>query len=171
MDTLLEFLETHTIYQTRVRANIVPPELRCRQPKTDPRMGFLRSKVPLRTMTVRSGPYFDACVAVLPPGFRAGAVTINQNVCCHPHRDKGNQGESLILFLGDFEGGALHVEDGRVFEKRGVWHRFDGGRLLHWNAPITAGTKYSVVAYADTPAFKSKIKNSDERENNGDPTG
>ena len=68
-------------------------------------------------------------------------------------------------------GGALHLESGRVFEETGVFHEFDGGRLLHWNAPITAGTKYSVVYYADTPAFKGKIKNSGERENNGDPTG
>jgi hypothetical protein len=84
-------------------------------------------------------------------------------VCCHPHRDKGNQGKSLVLFLGTFEGGALHLEDGRIFEKTGVFHEFDGSKLLHWNAPITGGTKYSVVYYADTPAFKGKIKNSGER--------
>ena len=51
------------------------------------------------------------------------------------------------MFLGDFEGGALLLEDGRRFEKRGVWHRYDGRALLHWNEDITAGTKYSVIVH------------------------
>ena len=159
MDTLLEFLETHTIYKTRVRANIVPPEFRCRQPKTDPRLGFLRSKFSIRTMTVRSGKYFDACVAVLPPGFTCGTVTINQNVVCHPHRDKSNVGSSLILFWGNFVGGALNLEDGRKFHERNKFHEFDGSKLMHWNDEITEGTKYSVVYYADTRVQIAKIKN------------
>ena len=51
---------------------------------------------------------------------------------------KKNLGESAIMFLGDFQGGALLLEDGRRFETRGVWHRYDGRALLHWNEDITA---------------------------------
>ena len=85
----------------------------------------------------------------LVPGEFFG-VTLNRNTVCKPHRDKKNVGESAIMFLGDFEGGALLLEDGRRFEKRGVWHRYDGRALLHWNEDITAGTKFSVIAHNNT---------------------
>ncbi len=87
---------------------------------------------------------------LLPEWFVPGeffGVTLNRNTVCRPHRDKKNVGESAIMFLGDFEGGALLLEDGRRFEKRGMWHRYDGRALLHWNEDITARTKYSVIAH------------------------
>ena len=58
-------------------------------------------------------------------------------------------GDTAIMFLGQYEGGALLLEDGQRLEERGVWHRYDGARLLHWNEDITAGVKYSVVAHND----------------------
>jgi len=64
----------------------------------------------------------------------------------HPHRDAGNAGPSLALFLGRFEGGALVTEDGRRLDEPGVLRAFDG-RALHWNEPVTGGTKYSVIFY------------------------
>ena len=54
------------------------------------------------------------------------------------------------MFLGDYEGGALLLEDSRRLEERGVWHRYDGVRLLHWNEVITRGTKHSVIAHNNT---------------------
>ena len=54
--------------------------------------------------------------------------------------------ESRIIFLGDFEGGDLHFEDGTTFNETKRWFSFDP-QTLHWNSPITAGDKYSIVAY------------------------
>ena len=51
------------------------------------------------------------------------------------------------MYLGDFEGGALLLEDGRRFEERGVWHRYNGKNVLHWNEEITAGIKCAVVIH------------------------
>jgi hypothetical protein len=102
--------------------------------------------MPIYSVSVHEGDLFDACMAVLPPGLSFNFVTINKNLCCYPHRDVGNAGDSLILFLGKFEGGALVTEDGQRLEGTGVLHRFDGSRL-HWNEPITGGTKYSIVFY------------------------
>ena len=51
------------------------------------------------------------------------------------------------MFLGDYKGGALVLDDGRRFEERGVWHRYDGRAHLHWNEEITSGVKYSVIAH------------------------
>ena len=70
---------------------------------------------------------------MLPEWFAPGEFfggTPNRNTVCQPHRDKKNVDESCVMFLGDFQGGALLLEDGRRFEERGVWHRYDGSRLL-----------------------------------------
>ena len=90
---------------------------------------------------------------MLPEWFVQGeffGVTLNRNTVCQPHRDKKNVGQSAIMFLGDFEGGALLLEDGRRIEERGVWHGYDGTRLLHWNEEVTGGTKFSVIAHNNT---------------------
>ncbi len=87
---------------------------------------------------------------MLPAWFGPGeffGVTLNRNVCCAPHKYKNNVGETDIMYLGEFEGGALLLEDGRRFEERCVWHRYDGKKVLHWNEEITAGTKYGVVIH------------------------
>ena len=94
------------------------------------------------------GEIWEHVRTMLPEGFAPGeffGVTLNRNTVCQPHRDKKNVGESCVICLGDFEGGALLLEDGRCVEEQGVWHRYDGSRLLHWNEEITAGVKYSVM--------------------------
>ena len=151
MDDLLIFLENNTIYKTRVRANIVPKDQRYLPKGTDPSKGrcWLKSKESLRTYTVKEGKYFDACVKVLPDSWKqlCNAVTINKDLVCAPHRDRHNKTDSLILFLGDFEGGELHLENGQCFAEKGVFHQFNGQKYLHWNSPIQSGTKYSIVYY------------------------
>jgi hypothetical protein len=87
---------------------------------------------------------------MLPPWFAQGkhfCVTVNKNVTCAPHKDKDNLGSVGVMFLGAFEGGALLTETNQRFEERGVWHRYDGAKVTHWNEPITNGTKYAVVVH------------------------
>ncbi len=65
-----------------------------------------------------------------------------------PHRDSNNAGSSHLLFMGDFEGGALVTEHGDRYEKRGEWMGpFDFRKTTHSNEPITSGTKHSLVAF------------------------
>ena len=106
----------------------------------------LRADAPLFSEGFQEGPVFDACLAVLPAGVCFDFVTINRNLRTYPHRDVGNEGPSMILFLGRFEGGALVLETGERFEEPGRLRVFDG-RLLHWNEAITGGTKYSIIYY------------------------
>ena len=61
--------------------------------------------------------------------------------------DKNNVGTTAVLFLGDFEGGALVLADGRRFNGHRVWHGYDGAEIEHWNKPITRDLKYAVVAH------------------------
>ena len=108
---------------------------------------------PQQSEYLNSGKVLEHVQTMLPAWFVPGeffGVTLNRNVCCAPHKDKKNVGETGIMYLGDFEGGALLLEDGRRFEERGVWHRYDGNKVLHWNEEIIAGTKYAVVIHNNT---------------------
>ena len=51
---------------------------------------------------IKSGPLLDAVKVMLP---NITELCLNKNVECPPHVDKGNYGDSWILFLCDFEGG------------------------------------------------------------------
>ena len=58
---------------------------------------------------VRDGPIFDQCVKML--GWTPDQVTLNKNIVTKPHVDR-NKGQSAIAFVGQFEGGALLVQEG-----------------------------------------------------------
>ena len=65
-----------------------------------------------------------------------------------------------MLFLGDYEGGTLHLETGQVFETRGVWHGFDASSVVHWSDPISSGRKFSVVAFhfSEPPSISLQVR-------------
>ena len=95
---------------------------------------------------VKEGPIFNQCVKML--GWTPDQVTLNKNIVTKPHVDR-NKGQSSIAFVGQFEGGALLVQEGddtRKFDKPYTWYTYSG-RDLHWNEDITSGTKYSVICY------------------------
>ncbi len=95
--------------------------------------------------TVSSGRILELCREMLGP---INSVCLNENVCCAPHRDKNNAGETWVCYFCDFQGGQLCLEDGRVYEGTRQWHwPFDGRRILHWNLEHT-GDKYAVVAFS-----------------------
>ena len=106
-------------------------------------------KEPLESESITDGPVMDAARATLPD-FTFSHIHLNKNLVCTPHRDGKNKGESRILFLGDFEGGELCFEAGGVHKETGAWFSFDP-QELHWNLPITAGTKWALVAHSRPP--------------------
>jgi len=145
---LLQLLQTRKWSINELRLPVVAPEwrVRCRSKRGS---WTVRAGLPVFTEAFHEGPVYEACQAVLPGGLRSDFVTVNRDLCCYPHRDGGDAGTALILFLGAYEGGALCFEDGRRCEARGVLHAFDGS-VLHWNEPLLGGTKYSVVFYNRT---------------------
>ena len=95
--------------------------------------------------TLRDGPILRLVRSML--GQHINSVCCNHNVCCAPHRDRKNAGESYVCYFGDFTGGALCLETGERFEGTRQWHGpFDGTKTLHWNEEHE-GDKYSVVAF------------------------
>ena len=82
-------------------------------------------------------------------------VILNKNVQCKRHKDK-NKEHSWIIWLGDFNGGALCFDDGTRLDEQYKWHKIDG-QIPHWNEPHE-GTKYGIVLYR-RGTKKTKIQN------------
>eukprot|EP00931_Biecheleriopsis_adriatica_P045697 TRINITY_DN26165_c0_g1_i1.p1 TRINITY_DN26165_c0_g1~~TRINITY_DN26165_c0_g1_i1.p1 ORF type:complete len:466 (+),score=107.45 TRINITY_DN26165_c0_g1_i1:34-1398(+) len=106
------------------------------------------------------------------PGFAFTSIQVNKNYAARPHVDKNNLGSSLIVGIGDYEGGELWVHDeengdavcelkedissmyhyrsgvqyrGRDLSIRRQWHEFDGNRL-HFTRPFS-GTRFSLIYF------------------------
>jgi len=94
------------------------------------------------------------------PEHKWSSIQLNHNVTCTPHKDKHNNGKSIIFAVGDYTGSKLIIEmaSGRQppdEEVCVVTHNihntivsFEGSQHIHWNSPLLSGNKYSFVFYA-----------------------
>ena len=129
---------------TRLRPNIVPAEQRSVyvHPVKGTRLNHTRK--PIQSDMIKPGtPLWEDVASIAPENANFNAICVNKNIKCEPHVDKNNKGNSYILFLGEFTGGALCFVDGRRICEQGVWHEIDG-KVLHWNE-AHEGTKYSII--------------------------
>ena len=85
------------------------------------------------------------------------SIQVNKNVVAPKHVDSKNTGTSLIISIGDYEGGNLFVE-GKQYDTRYTAHVFNGSTMEHWNSPITSGTKYSFVLFSVNNSKKNDLK-------------
>ena len=88
---------------------------------------------------------------IAPHRESSAMVAINRRAGFKPHVDNGagyGQSSSLIVGLGDYEGGELAVE-GEEFDIRYKPLEFDGWRSRHWTLPFR-GERFSLVYF--TPA-------------------
>jgi hypothetical protein len=74
------------------------------------------------------------------------SVYINNNIVCPKHLDKGNNGLSCIISLGDYTGCNLVIED-KIYDAKYTPIVFDGTKLEHWNENTLVGDKYSLVFF------------------------
>ncbi len=111
MDELESLVRAHRFKRNEIRLNISPGERVHYGKKVYLKEGVFSN-------TLRSGPVLAVCQHML--GADVNAVCLNRDVCCAMHRDKNNAGDSFICYFGDFEGGALVLDDGRRFEEKGV---------------------------------------------------
>ena len=152
MEELRALVRQHRFYRNKARTNL------CREDeviRVGPHRAWLKKGVLSNTVRgdrVLPEPQRRMLELVRQMiGEQVQELCLNKNVCCPPHRDKKNSSDSFIIFFDGerpFSGGALHLEDGRCFSEKDVWHGpFNGGELTHWNDEIS-GDKLSVVAYA-----------------------
>lgn len=86
-------------------------------------------------------------IDVYYPGFTYTTIQINKNVKCDPHIDKNNVDESLIVSLGDYDGGELIIE-GKEYDIKNKVLKFDGHKG-HWTNDFT-GDRYSLIFFTHT---------------------
>ena len=92
--------------------------------------------------------------------FKCTTFCINRNFQCKIHRDRVNEGESIIVGLGPYKGGEFIIKNDdeqhtrHHFDIRNKFFQFDGTFYLHGTMPFQ-GERYSIIMY--TPATcKSK---------------
>lgn len=78
--------------------------------------------------------------------FPVSCFMFNQNYQTQPHYDGMNVGDSAIISFGDYTGGELIVE-GEILDAKRKLQVMNGSKQLHWNLPITSGTKYSIIFF------------------------
>ena len=77
--------------------------------------------------------------------FEYNTITVNHNFKCLPHYDQANKSPSIILTLGDFEGGKLIVE-GCPIDIHWKPLIFNGSVCEHATEDFT-GCRYSIIYY------------------------
>ena len=97
---------------------------------------------------------------IVNPNFKYNGITINKNVITPPHIDKNNDGNSIIIGLGDYEGGELCVYDktnGELYcvDVRKCFVEMNG-KDKHFNLPLISGTKYTIIYFNNN--ILNKIK-------------
>lgn len=77
------------------------------------------------------------------------SITLNQNYKADKHRDNGNEGESIVISFGDFQGGELKIYEGPLEGTHDIRHKpikADFSKIYHSVEPFT-GNRYSLVFY------------------------
>mmetsp|Transcript_23158 Transcript_23158/g.82718 ORF Transcript_23158/g.82718 Transcript_23158/m.82718 type:complete len:144 (-) Transcript_23158:145-576(-) len=89
-----------------------------------------------------------------PAGFVWHSITLNKDLQCRRHTDRGNHGPSLIIGFGDYTGGKLGVwqpwgKDGAptIVDIKHRLVSFDGKTQPHETQPFT-GTRFTAVFYS-----------------------
>ena len=88
---------------------------------------------------------------VVPVGWDYNGITLNHGVLAKKHKDSKNLGPSIIIGIGDFQGGAIRVwdaadEDPQEFDLKDTPIMFNGGLLYHETVPFT-GERYTIIYY------------------------
>eukprot|EP01051_Picozoa_sp_SAG22_P009177 SAG22_NODE_746_length_7496_cov_5.066513_3_plen_141_part_00 len=85
------------------------------------------------------------------PGFRFTSIQVNKNYKSVLHVDGNNLGPSMIVGVGDYEGGDLWSQDEdsgdsfSVLKTRNTWQKFDGN-LPHATLDYS-GTRYTLIYF------------------------
>ena len=156
---LLELMRKRKFQGTKLRTNVA-----WGQPTEKHPSGRVMLKDAVLSDVVKSGRLVNAVRKYHP---WVEQLTLNKNLCCSRHTDR-NEGNSLICFLGDFQGSGLYVEepDGvKYLGGKGIWHEYNG-RHPHWTECFE-GERYSIVAYRKPPKKPQTQPTMDQPESQG----
>jgi len=81
------------------------------------------------------------------PEFKYTTIQLNHNCSIGYHTDKNNQGDTVILSFGEYEGGLLIV-DGVEYNTDCRAVRFNATKIPHMVTNDIVGTKYSLIYFS-----------------------
>jgi hypothetical protein len=100
---------------------------------------------------------FDFGNHVCPVGMDVTSVTLNYGVKAKKHVDSFNVGDSVIVGIGEYEGGKLRVYEGgnacesyTAYNIRDAPLMFNGAKLAHETEDFT-GSRYTIIYYSQRP--------------------
>ena len=88
-------------------------------------------------------------IKLLGKHFNFTSIQINKNFKCDRHKDNINMGESMIIGLGNYEGGKLCVEFENETKKIDIKNKpfkFNGSKYFHYVEDFE-GTRYTLVFF------------------------
>ena len=89
--------------------------------------------------------------------FYWASLQINRNSVSSPHVDRNNEGPSIVMLFGDFEGGAFSMSDGsHSIRKPGNALVIDGTKM-HYSEEFT-GMRFSVVAFLHNSTKEMSVR-------------
>jgi hypothetical protein len=94
---------------------------------------------------------------VCPPGMDITSITLNHGVKAKKHVDSFNVGDSVIVGIGDYDGGKLRVYDAGIdsetytaYDIRDKPLMFNGAKYAHETEDFT-GNRYTIIYYSQRP--------------------
>lgn len=108
----------------------------------------------LSAFSIKQPKLYDCLIKLADkyfPEHKWTSIQLNKNVTCTPHKDKHNNGSSIIFAVGDYVGSDLIIEMASGVVTHNICNTivsFDGSQHTHWNTPLISGNKYSFVFYA-----------------------
>jgi len=94
---------------------------------------------------------------VCPPGMDITSITLNHGVKAKKHVDSFNVGDSVIVGIGNYEGGKLRVYDGgrdsetyTAYDIHDKPLMFNGAKFAHETEDFT-GDRYTIIYYSQRP--------------------
>jgi len=81
------------------------------------------------------------------PDFTYTTIQVNHNGVMDYHTDKNNQGDTVILSFGEYEGGYLVIDE-KKYNTYCNAMRFDASKIPHMVTNDIVGTKYSLIYFS-----------------------
>ena len=106
-------------------------------------------KIDMSYYTKRKPDIYEELVHVgkLICPFDFTSIQVNNNLVCPSHKDTNNVGDSILVSFGQYEGCNI-VIDGNEYDAKYSPIIFNGSELEHYNTPLIAGNKYSLVFFS-----------------------
>ena len=129
-------------------------------------------RVSVATSIPRLKPILDALILLMRvynPKFKFSSIQVNKNFTPGSLHVDNNQGESMMISIGNFHGGGLWIDGVGERHTRHNFVKFDGNRP-HMALDYEGGDRYSFVFFTSNSFIKLSTQDKTELKKLGFPT-